>query len=114
LPQVLLMENVPQVHSDDNMPHFQKWLDFLEEKGYSTYIKDLNAYDYGVGQNRERCFVVSILGKYSYRFPIPMDLRYVIENYQEELTEEMALKYIVKNEKARALMVELDEKGELH
>lgn len=43
LPQVLLMENVPQVHSKQNMPDFQKWLDFLESKGYSNYWKDLNA-----------------------------------------------------------------------
>ena len=33
LPHVLLMENVPQVHSRENMPDFQKWISFLESKG---------------------------------------------------------------------------------
>lgn len=65
LPQVLLMENVPQVHSRGNMPDFKKWIGFLEGKGYSSYWKDLNAKDYGVAQNRNRCFMVSLLGKWS-------------------------------------------------
>lgn len=43
LPQILVMENVPQVHSKANMPHFQKWLDYLESKGYSSYWEDMNA-----------------------------------------------------------------------
>ena len=37
LPQVLLMENVPQVHGKKNMPDFQKWLDFLHSKGYQSF-----------------------------------------------------------------------------
>lgn len=57
LPQVLLMENVPQVHSQANMPDFQKWIDFLSGKGYANYWQDLNAKDYGVAQNRNRCFM---------------------------------------------------------
>jgi DNA (cytosine-5)-methyltransferase 1 len=36
LPQILGMENVPQVHNKKNMPDFQKWLDFLSSKGYKT------------------------------------------------------------------------------
>lgn len=43
LPQILFMENVPQVHSQDNMPDFRKWLDFLESLGYTNYYQDLNA-----------------------------------------------------------------------
>lgn len=77
LPQVLLMENVPQVHSVKNKEHFDKWIAFLESKGYSNHWKDLNAKDYGVPQSRNRCYMVSILGDYSYEFPnpIPLDLR---------------------------------------
>ena len=47
LPQILFMENVPQVHSQDNMPDFIKWLDFLESLGYTNYYQDLNAKNYG-------------------------------------------------------------------
>ena len=77
LPQILLMENVPQVHSVKNKEHFDKWIEFLESKGYSNHWQDLNAKDYGIPQSRNRCYMVSILGDYSYEFPkpIPLDLR---------------------------------------
>lgn len=74
LPQVLLMENVTQVHNNKNSADFQKWLDVLESLGYSNYYSDLNAKDYGVPQNRNRCFMVSLLGNYSYTFPLPIPL----------------------------------------
>jgi DNA (cytosine-5)-methyltransferase 1 len=78
LPQVLLMENVPQVHGKKNIEHFEKWIAFLESKGYSNHWQDLNAKDYGIPQNRNRCFMVSILGDYTYyEFPeaIPLTLK---------------------------------------
>ncbi len=73
LPQVLLMENVPQVLNCD----FGGWLEFLESKGYHNYYKCLNAKNYGIPQNRNRCFMVSVLGNYYYDFPkeIPLKLR---------------------------------------
>ena len=42
LPQILVMENVPQVHSADNVGDFNKWKDRLEELGYKNYWEDLN------------------------------------------------------------------------
>lgn len=69
LPQVLLMENVPQVHAERNAADFRKWISFLENKGYSSFYDDLNAKNYGIPQNRNRCFMVSILGNYDYVFP---------------------------------------------
>lgn len=69
LPQVLLMENVPEVIGSNNIKHFAKWLEKLESLGYKCYWKVLNGKDYGVPQNRERCFMVSILGDYYYNFP---------------------------------------------
>ena len=113
LPQVLLMENVVAIHSQENKPHLQKWLDFLESLGYSTYMEDLNAADYGVAQHRERTFALSILGNYNYKFPTIMDLNKCMEDYFEDLTEEQALQLVVKSEKALDLLVELDEKGQL-
>ena len=88
LPQVLLMENVPQVHSKANMPDFQKWIDFLESKGYSNYWQDLNAKNYGVAQNRNRCFMVSILGDYTYDFPNPIPLEKTMKDYLEDEVDE--------------------------
>nr|DAS52314.1 MAG TPA: Cytosine specific methyltransferase [Caudoviricetes sp.] len=104
LPQVLLMENVPQVHSEDNMPDFQKWIDFLTSKGYSNYWQDLNAKDYGVAQNRKRCFMVSILGEYNYKFPQPIQLKKTMKDYLEDEVEE---RYYINSEKAQKLIQEL-------
>lgn len=69
LPQVLLMENVPDVIGSKNLPHFRDWRDKLESMGYKCYWKVLNSKDYGIPQNRERCFMVSILGDYFFAFP---------------------------------------------
>ena len=75
LPQVLLMANVPQVIGQNNIKDFQSWREKLESLGYSNYVEVLNAKDYGIPQNRQRCFMVSILGQYNYTFPkrIPLD-----------------------------------------
>ena len=113
LPQVLVMENVTAIHSDENMPHFRKWLDFLDELGYSTYVEDLNAADFGVAQHRERTFAVSIMGDYNYKFPTTMDLNKCMEDYFEGLTEEQAMQFVVKSKKAYDLLVKLDEEKKL-
>lgn len=74
-PKYLLMENVKNLISKKHKPYFDKWLDYLESLGYTNYWKVLNAKDYGVPQNRERVFVVSILGEHKpYEFPKPIKL----------------------------------------
>lgn len=108
LPQVLLMENVPQVHSKANMPDFQKWINFLEGKGYSNHWKDLNAKDYGVAQNRNRCFMVSLLGKWNYKFPQPVPLEWKLKDYLED---EVDTKYYINTGKAQKLIQTAIDKG---
>lgn len=110
LPQILLMENVPQVVSDQNIDDFRDWMNFLESKGYKNYVQILNAKDYGVAQNRERCFMVSILGDYSYKFPQPVPLTKTMKDYLEEEVDE---KYYINSEKAMQLIKDLYESGQL-
>lgn len=88
LPQVLFMENVPQVHANANMADFQKWIDFLSDLGYVSYWQDLNAKDYGVAQNRNRCFMFSFLGEYNYHFPRSIPLTKRIKDYLEDEVDE--------------------------
>jgi len=88
MPQVLLMENVPQVHSQDNMPDFHKWQVRLEELGYHSYWQDLIATDYGIPQTRNRCFMVSILGNYSYTFPKSIPLKLKLKDMLEDNVDE--------------------------
>lgn len=84
LPQILLMENVPQVHSQDNLEDFNKWKYRLEQLGYKNYFKDLIATDYGIPQTRNRCFMVSILGDYNYTFPKPIPLKLKLKDMLED------------------------------
>ena len=102
------MENVPQVHGKKNMQDFQKWIDFLESKGYSNYWQDLNAKNYGIAQNRNRTFMVSILGNYKYEFPKPIELQKVMKDYLEDEVDE---KYYINNEKAQKLIEQLISNG---
>lgn len=110
LPQVLLMENVPQVMQKKNMHNFLAWQQFLESKGYKNYAQILNAKDYGVAQNRQRAFMVSILGDYSYEFPNPIPLTKTMADYLEPEVDES---YYVDSEKADKLIIELMESGRL-
>lgn len=110
LPQILLMENVPQVMSADNIKDFHSWCDFLENKGYKCYSEILNAKDYGVAQNRERAFMVSILGDYNYKFPQPIPLKTTMKEYLEPEVDE---RYYINSDKAKKLIVDLIESGQL-
>ncbi len=88
LPQILLMENVPQIISQQNIADFQDWQYKLEQLGYSNYVSLLNAKDYGIPQNRNRCFMVSILGKYYYKFPHKQELKLRLKDMLEDEVDE--------------------------
>ena len=88
LPQILLMENVPQVHGEDNIDDFQKWQLSLEKMGYKNYIQDLIATDYEIPQTRNRCFMISILGDYSYTFPQSIPLKLKLKDMLEDNVDE--------------------------
>ena len=73
-PKALLLENVKALTSAKFRDGFHSWLSFLRGLGYTNYYGVLNAKDFGLPQNRERVFVVSILGKHKpYRFPNGFD-----------------------------------------
>ena len=88
LPQVLLMENVPDVIGTKNIMYFAEWIKKLESLGYKNYWKVLNATEFGIPQNRERCFMVSLLGDYYYNFPQPTKLELRLKDMLEEIVDE--------------------------
>ena len=88
LPQVLVMENVPAVIGTKNIQHFAKWQEKLESLGYKNKWQVLNAKDYGIPQNRERCFMVSILGDYYYSFPQSKKLELRLKDMLEKEVDE--------------------------
>lgn len=57
LPEYLLMENVPAILNKRNIKEFERLVGVLEDIGYTSTYQVLNAKDYGVPQNRKRCFM---------------------------------------------------------
>lgn len=80
------MENVPTLVSNTFVKDFQKWETRLQQIGYSNFFEILNSKDYGIPQNRQRIFMVSILNdecEYSYQFPIKMELKHRLKHFLE-------------------------------
>ena len=88
LPQILLMENVPEVIGTNNSEHFSQWVAKLDSLGYKSKWEILNAKDYGVPQNRARCFMVSWLWNYYYDFPKKVKLEKRIKDILETNVDE--------------------------
>ncbi|WP_270504377.1 DNA (cytosine-5-)-methyltransferase [Paraclostridium sordellii] len=69
-PKYLLMENVKNLIGKKHKSNFDKWCEYLESLGYTNYYDVLNAKNFGIPQNRERVFMISILGEHElYEFP---------------------------------------------
>lgn len=99
LPTFLIMENVKNLVSKKFKPDFDSWLNKLESFGYNNYYKVLNSKDYGIPQNRERVFCISILksADKGYTFPEPQELKlFLVDMLEDEVDEKYFLsdKYI--------------------
>lgn len=105
LPKVLVMENVPQVIGTANRKYFAEWVAFLDSLGYTSKWQIMNSKEYGVPQNRDRCFMVSWLGDYYYDFPEKIPLTKVLRDVlqpEDEVDEkyylsDAMLQYFVSN-----------------
>jgi DNA (cytosine-5)-methyltransferase 1 len=60
-PKYVIWENVKNLLSKKHIHNFNAYLDTMKELGYKNYYDVLNAKDYGIPQNRERVFTISIL-----------------------------------------------------
>ena len=74
-PKYLLMENVAALVSNKFIKLFNKWQHTLEGYGYTNYAKVLNAKEYGVPQNRERIFMVSVRDDLNQKFYFPQPFK---------------------------------------
>lgn len=107
-PKVAICENVKALTSKRFAKEFDVILSTLENMGYRNYWQVLNAKDYGIPQNRERVFIVSIRNdidkKYEFPTPIKLELRLkdILEKQVEEkyyLSEKMIAGFLNHNEK---------------
>lgn len=109
-PKYCLMENVKGLTTKKFNAEFQEMLKALENAGYKNYWKVLNTKDYGLPQNRERVFVISIRNdiEQEFEFPVGFDngirLKDILENEVDE-------KYYIAQEKCDKLIKQFKETG---
>ncbi len=84
-PKYLVFENVAALVSEKFIRLFNSWQLLLEQYGYTNFTQVLNAKDYGVPQNRERVFMVSIRDcDTTYYFPDKIKLTKCLRDVLEE------------------------------
>ena len=103
LPDFLLMENVPNVIGEKNREDFEEWCEFLVSLGYTNRYELLNAKDYGIPQNRNRCFMLSWLGGGWYEFPKPIELKKRLKDVLQP-PEEVDEKYYLSEDAVKSLI----------
>ena len=95
-PKYVIWENVKNVISKKHIHNFQSYLTRMRMLGYQNYYKVLNAKDYGIPQNRERVFVISIRSDvnsygchvFNYKFPEPIPLKLKLKDMLEDNVDE--------------------------
>lgn len=91
LPKFLILENVKNLVSNKFIDDFNGWINWLNELGYVTEWKVLNSKDYGIPQNRERVFAISVrkdLYEGYIPFPEPFELKLRLKDMLEEEVDE--------------------------
>ena len=104
-PKIILWENVKNLLSKKHKHNFDAYIEDLNNLGYTSYYKVLNAKDYGIPQNRERVFTISIRNDINkeFKFPEPFDNGIRLKDLLEKEVDE---KYYINTEKANKLIEE--------
>ena len=99
-PKYVIWENVKNVISKKHRHNFDNYLSKMEELGYKNYWQVLNAKDYGIPQNRERVFTISIRKEYDrtdkyiaditpiFKFPPKQELKLKLKDMLEDEVDE--------------------------
>jgi DNA (cytosine-5)-methyltransferase 1 len=110
-PKYLLLENVKGMITKKNKPDFDMWCETLKKHGYDNFYQVLNAKQFGVPQNRERVFMVSIrrdgATPESYTFPKPFPLERRLRDILEDSVDES---YYLKQEQVDRIVAHCDRK----
>ena len=109
LPKYLLLENVKNLVGKKFKSQFDNWLFYLDQLGYDTYWQVLNAKNYGIPQNRERVFAVSIRKDLNQTFEFPK-AKVLTKRLADILEDEVDEKYYISQEKVLNLIKTLKNK----
>lgn len=103
-PRYAIAENVKALTSKKFEKEYLTVLNELSQAGYNNYVEILNAKDFGVPQNRERVFIVSVrkdIDDHNFLFPEPKKLLLRLKDVLEPVVDE---KFYLNNEKADKLI----------
>ena len=87
-PKYVIWENVKNIISKKHIHNFNNYINRMSELGYKSFYKVLNAKDYGIPQNRERVFTISILGDQNFEFPPEQELKLKLKDMLEDEVDE--------------------------
>lgn len=107
-PKYVIWENVKNLLSKKHKHNFDKYVDIMLEGGYNSYYQVLNAKDYGIPQNRERVFTISIRQDIDmgYKFPKKQELKLKLKDMLENNVDE---KYYI-SDKMMEYIISKDDK----
>lgn len=108
-PKVAIAENVKNLVGKKFKEQFEIVLDSLKQAGYNNYWKVLNSKDFGIPQNRERVFIVSIrkdvdTGVFEFPEGYPLDKR-----LKDLLEDEVDEKFYISNTNVDKLLQNVSE-----
>lgn len=112
-PDIVIWENVKNLLSKRHKHNHEAYLQRMSDMGYDSATQILNAKDYGIPQNRERVFTISIkygsklVKSYVHPWPRPLEIRLkdILEDEVEEryyLTDEQVASFVASTERAKA------------
>ena len=89
-PKYVIWENVKNLVSKKHIHNFEAYLEQMSELGYHNYWKVLNAKNYGIPQNRERVYTVSIRADVDkgFEFPEGQELKLKLKDMLEDNVDE--------------------------
>lgn len=103
-PKISIIENVKNLTGKRFKKEFETILNDLDDAGYNSYYKVLNAKDYGVPQNRERVFIISVrkdVDNGKFKFPEPFDNGIRLKDILEDEVDE---KFYISNDKIQKFL----------
>lgn len=112
-PKYVIWENVKNLLSKKHRHNFDSYLSIMESLGYNNYYQVLNAKDYGIPQNRERVYTVSIrkdIDKKDFQFPEKEELKLRLKDMLEDEVDE---KYYLSYEKLKNYTRNFGSKGKI-
>lgn len=108
-PKYVIWENVKNLLSKKHRHNFDAYLETMKQLGYTNYYQVLNAKDYGIPQNRERVFTISIRKDINidFEFPPKQELHLKLKDLLEDEVDE---KYFLSDEIVNKIKYKFDNK----